>query len=366
MKSNTEYIKRAFGKEPEWDKTNNEEIDPAEILRSINWYNSNSQRRNYKKWTLAWMKDKRSSWTKNDIDLVRKSPIKSFRPFGHYCRMLSRGFPQVDQLLNVVNQNIETLVKTGEKISSEKTAPVVSPRERMEEKLSQIAGEMMTLCDTALFSIREKTEDHKSINVYRWLQGKNATGWEADMLATMFSPALAELDMVVNGQDQQLVDAYSFLGRQQQKYLHKFMDNLVSDCMKYYSDKKPVRKKRKVDPKKVVSKIKYLESSDEFGIKSINPIDILSSTQLLVFNCRYNTLSVYYAERGKTLSVKGTTLQDFDTEKSQSRTIKNSKKEISKIRNLDTFTKLWESQTSLVKSVNGRLNENCVIMKAFK
>jgi len=364
MKSNAQYIQRAFGKEPEWSKK--EEVDPAEILRAINWYNSNSQRRNYKKWTLTWMEDKKSSWSKQDAAFVRKCPVKSFRTFGHYCRMLSRGFPQVDQLLNVVNENITNLIEQGKNTNTERATPSVSPKERMEQKFAEIAADMMNLCDDALISIREKNDEHKKMNVYRWLEGRNATGWEADMLTTMFAPALEELDRVVNGDDQQLVDAYSFLGKQQQKYLHRFMNNLIEDCMKYHADRKPKRKKRRVNPEKVVSKIKYLKESGEFGIKSIDPKKILTAKQLLVFSCRYNTLSVYYAERGKTLSIKGTTLQDFDTEKSETRTIKNAKKEMGKVRDLKTFESLWSRQTSVVKTANGRLNENCVILKAFE
>lgn len=363
MRTKRNYIEKAYGTEPEWDG-DEETVDPTDILKAINWYNSNSQRRNYKKWTLAWMKDKRSSWSKEDIQFVRKCPLKSFRPFGHYCRMLSRGFPEVDQLTKIVETNINDLVIAGKNVIDRK-APTVSPRERMENQVSELAGELMNVCDSVLLSIREKTDYHKSVNVYRWLEGNSVTYWQAEMLSHIFAPALAELDQLVNEDDKQLKDGYSFLTRQQQKYLYKFMNGLVDSCLKYFNDKKPVRKKRKTNPSKTVAKVKYLKESKEFGIKSVSPSEILDSRKVLVFNCRYNTLSVYYARSGQRLSVKGTTIQNFDLDKSQMRTIKNANKEISSVRDEKSFESLWSRQTSVVKSANGRLNENCVILKAF-
>ena len=364
MKTKRNYIEKAYGTEPEWSETDGS-VDPTEILKAINWYNSNSQRRNYKKWTLAWMKDKRSSWNKEALENVRKCPLKSFRPFGHYCRMLSRGFPQVDQLTKIVETQINDLIDAGKKIIENKKAPTVSPRERMENQVSELAADMMNLCDSVLVSIQEKTDFHKNVDVYRWLEGKSVSYWQSDMLTHIFSPALAELDSLVNDEDSELKEGYSFLSRQQQKYLYKFMNSLVDSCMKYHNDHKPVRKKRKTNPTKLISKVKYLKESQEFGIKSISPSEILDSKKVLVFNCRYNTLSVYYARSGQRLTVKGTTIQNFDIDKSVTRTIKNAKKEISSVRDEKSLESLWSRQTSVVKTANGRLNENCVILKAF-
>ena len=72
-----------------------------------------ADKRNYKKWTLEWMKDKRSSWTDEDIDFAKRSSLKEFRSYGHYCRMLSRGFPHINQLTDVVESYITKLISLG-------------------------------------------------------------------------------------------------------------------------------------------------------------------------------------------------------------------------------------------------------------
>lgn len=359
------YIQKAYGKEPEWT-TASEEIDPTEILKAINWYNSNAQRKNYKKWVIQWMKDKKSPWTKDQTDIVNRCPQKDFRSFGHYCRMLSRGFPAVDQLTKIVDEKINELLVSGH-TAGEKNTNIKTPRQRMEEQISDLAGELMNMCDQVLENIREGSHSHKGScdRVQFWLKSNKVNHWQADMLADVFAPALAELDDLVNGKDSQLKDAYSFLKANQQKSLYQFMDHLVSSCLEHSANTKPTRKRRrrKIDPSKLVSKVKYLKESSEYGLKGLDPVEILDSKKVWVFNCRYKTLSVYCSSPGQFLSVKGTTIQNFDPDKSETRTIKKADKEMPKVRTEKELESLWSRQTSVVKTANGRLNENCVILK---
>ena len=368
MKMKRDYIKKAYGSEPTWDNDIPlEDVDAGDVLISINWYVTTSDKRNYKKWTLDWMKDKSSSWTDEDINLAKRSPLKEFRTYGHYCRMLSRGFPHINQLTDVVETYINKLITLGKsKKESRADKVVISPQERMRNQVTELAGDIMSLCDSANESIINKTEDHKKVSIYRWLSQNNVGYRQAEMLSLVFAPALAELDELLKGKDEQLVEGYSYLNKRQQKQLHKFMTGLVSDCMRYHANNKTSRKKRKTDPAKVVSKVQYEKSSKEFGIKSIDPVDILDSSKVVVYSTKYNTLSVYYASVGQTLSIKGTTIQNFDPEKSVSRTIKKAKDLIKTIKNQSTLDKVWNSQHSMIKSPNGRLNANTVIMKVFK
>ena len=217
VKNQQKYIDRAYGTEPEWTGAD-EDFDAADILKSINWYVTKSDKRNYKKWTLDWMKDKRSSWTKEDFDFAKRSNLKEFKTYGHYCRMLSRGFPQVEELTATVNTYINNLISLGKrKKESNKEKVVISPRERMENQVTELAGELMNLCDIANESIMNKTDDYKKTKIYQWLKGNEVGYRQAEMLGTVFSPALAELDELLKGEDTQLMEGYSYLGKRQQK-----------------------------------------------------------------------------------------------------------------------------------------------------
>lgn len=338
-------------------------------MDSINWYVTTSDKRNYKKWTLEWMKDERSPWSKEDYDFARRNANKSFRQIGHYCRMLSRGYPQVDHLIKVANEQIEGMIKVGKakkKIAEEKG--VVSPIDRIINQVNELACEMNILVDTVNESIRKNTEEHKKISVFKWLKDKRVGHRQSRLLADVFVPNLKELTLLLSGKDKDLKEGYSYLTKPQQKKYHAFVKSIIDDCIRYSEENKPiiVRKKRKRDPSKIVSKVKYLETSSEFGLRSEPPQDIIDSKKVVVFNTKYKVLSVYCCKDSDVLSIKGTTILNFDEEQSECRTIKKPKTLIKTIKNEKNLKKVWDSQHSVIKKPNGRLNEFCVIVKVIK
>lgn len=362
-KLNKQILDRAYGSEPEW--SGNED----DIIDGINWYVTTSDRRNYKKWTLDWVKDERSHWSKEDYDYVRRNPNKSFRQIGHYCRMLSRGYPQLDQLTKVANEQIATMISSGKvkkEINAEKG--VVTPIDRINNQVNELACDMNILLDAVNESIRANTEVHKKADVFKWLKDKRVGHRQARLLADVFVPNLKELDDLLSGKDKDLKEGYSYLSKPQQKKYHAFVKSIVDDCIRYSDQNKPfiVRKKRRRDPSKVVSKVKYLEASPEFGLRSEPPQDIIDSKKVVVFNTKYKVLSVYWSKGDDLLSVKGTTILNYDEEKSECRTIKKPKALIKTIKNEKNLDKVWSSQNSVVKKPNGRLNEFSVIVKVFK
>lgn len=363
MKNKKAYIERAFGSEPVWNgDTENLDVD---VLRAINWY-VGGDKKNYKKWTIEWMKSKDSPWTKDQIDLVRRCPLSDFKHFGHYCRMLSRGFPATESINKVVNTELNSLIDKGKNKKDSRKENSISPHERMREQVSEFAGELMEICDKGMESIKEKKTYHKTFKFDDWLQQRDVGYKQSEMLGELFSPALAELDELLKGKDKQLVEGYSFLKKPQQKQLHKFMMSLVTSCFKRSASNKPVRRKRRISPRKIVSKVQYLQIHKEYGLKSVDPIDLIDSKKVVVYNTRYNILGVYYAKEHETMTVKGTTIQNFCPQKSECRTIKNPTKIIKTIKNESSLDKIWNAQHSMIKSPNGRLNEHTVILKVFK
>lgn len=365
MKNSTKYIEKAFGSEPEWTDDCKEDVDGA-ILRAINWY-VGSDKRNYKKWVLMWMKEKRSKWTKEHYDCVRRCPQKDFKHFGHYCRILSRGFPNVDPIKKVVLTEINSLYdkgKTKKETPAEKVQ--VSPQQRLVEQVSEFAGELMSVYDKAVDSILTKGDFHKTVRIYQWLKQRAIGHKQAQMLGDIFAPYLVELNELIRGKDEQLNEGYSFMSKRQKTQLHQFMTSFIEDCYKYNSENKTVRRKRKINPVRVVSKVKYLKASKEYNIKSVDPVDIVDSKKVVVYNTKYNILSVYYAKTQETMTVKGTTIQNFCPDRSECRSIKKPEDNVRKIKNETSLEKIWNEQYSTVKKPTGRLNEHTIILKAFK
>lgn len=363
-RAKTDYIKKAYGSEPEY--TSKKKCDPGEIQTALNWYVTTADKRNCKKWTLDWMKDKRSPWTTEQTNAVRRCPQSSFRTFGHYCRMLSRGFPSVDQITTVTKENIDTLIARGEarKASRKKVNPT-TPHDRVQEQVAELAGNLMEMCDTALESIKDKNEDHKKMNFDKWLEDTKVGHRQSVYLRAIFYPAYAELVELSKGKDVQLVEAYSFLGKRQQNYLIAYMKKMIDALDNRIETSKPVRKKKATDPKKLVSKVQYKKSDKEYGISGVDATKLLDATTAIVYNVRYNQLAIYRSLPNEKLSVKGTTITNFSEDNSETRSIKRPLQTIKKIKNKTSFDSVWKAQTSIIKKPTGRLNKNCVILKVF-
>ncbi len=362
-KLDKQVLDRAYGSEPEW--SGNEDT----IIDAINWYVTTSDKRNFKKWTLDWIKDDRSSWSKEDYDNIRRNQNKSFRRIGHYCRMMSRGFPQVEQLTKIVNEELVVMIKSGKtKKESAEEKGVVTPQDRILNQVHELACEMNILLDQVNESIRNETDLHKKADVFKWLKSRSVGHRQSRLLSDVFIPNLKELDDLIEGKDKDLKEGYSYFSKPQQKKYHSFVKSIVDDCIRYADETKPmiIRKKRRRDPSKIVAKVKYLESSAEYGVRSEPPQDVIDSKKVVVFNTKYRVLSVYSAKDNDTMTVKGTTIINYDEQKSECRTIKKPKSLIKTIKNEKTLEKVWCSQNSVVKKPNGRLNEFAIIVKVFK
>ncbi len=125
------------------------------------------------------------------------------------------------------------------------------------------------------------------------------------------------------------------------------------------------RKRKAVPPSKVVSKMKYMKEYAELGLKSCKPEDIITSSELWVYNTKYRKVQVYRAENG-TLGVKGTTVIGFSIKDSTSLTLRKPEDFFKGLsigkRALNAALKKLTTKPS---TPNGRINQECVLLGAF-
>jgi uncharacterized glyoxalase superfamily protein PhnB len=189
---------------------------------------------------------------------------------------------------------------------------------------------------------------------------------------------MAELEELVNlpkrnltDLEQQLQEGYNHLTAAQQKELYEFYVRIFQAMEILRAEKKQTRapKKRKQKTEaEIVKNLKFKSSDPDLGIASVNPTEIVGATAVVVFNCKNRKLGIYYAEDYQTLLVKGTSLQHFDETKSLQKTIRKPNevlpnwKKVTKHKLSAQFGFLKTTETKL----NGRFNEDIVILKAFK
>lgn len=174
-----------------------------------------------------------------------------------------------------------------------------------------------------------------------------------------------------NDMQQQLAEGYSTYSKAQIKELHGFYQRIMQALDIIRAEKKQQRAVRKPKQKsalELVKKLKFKPSDADFGISSIPPQDIIGATELIVFNCKTRKLGIYYAEDYATLSVKGTTLQNFSENSSRQKTVRKPAEVLPQWKKV-TRHKL-KAQFGYLKTtdikMNGRLNADTIILKAFK
>lgn len=170
---------------------------------------------------------------------------------------------------------------------------------------------------------------------------------------------------------QQLAEGFSHLSTKEKKELHSFYERIFQALEILRAEKKQTRTVRKPKQKSavdLVKKLKFKASDPDFGISSIPPQDIVGASALVVFNCKTRKLGIYYAEHEATLQVKGTTLQFFDEKTSRQKTVRKPSEILPQWKKV-TQHKL-KAQFGYLKTtdikMNGRLNEDTILLKAFK
>lgn len=121
---------------------------------------------------------------------------------------------------------------------------------------------------------------------------------------------------------------------------------------------------------RTVKNIKTKKIDMEYNIVSLPPEEIVGSRVLLTFNTKNRRLGYYVAKEGETLSVKGTTILNFDEEKSFAKIVRNTDKDLAPFRSAKNERRvevlITENIKGVVHKMNGRVNSDTVILKVFK
>jgi hypothetical protein len=145
---------------------------------------------------------------------------------------------------------------------------------------------------------------------------------------------------------------------------------IIAELDAYHQSKKAkvgVRKKKPVSPEKQVSKLKHLRKFEEFKLETVEPTKILKSSELWVYNTKNRKLQYYVADDyAKVFAVKGTSILGFDTTKSSQKTLRKPQEFLKELRmaGKPDSRKLYETLKTTSTAVNGRFNENLILIKA--
>jgi hypothetical protein len=201
-----------------------------------------------------------------------------------------------------------------------------------------------------------------------YIAGNNVTGPVAKQIGQNFVKLQKELKETVDGKDAQLNEGYAHLGKVKLKRFLAMIQQIIVDCAQQVVTAK-IRKPRakKVKPAHVlVAKMKYLKAFEELKLVSDRPESIIGAESVWLYDTVKRKLVVYVAEKGTSLSVKGTTITGFDVKESSQKTLRKPEVVLTGNYAKRTLATAYKNVKAVPATVNGRTNENQIILKAFK
>ena len=352
--------------------------------RAMDYYRLESDIKTYKPVVIRWMES--VGCAKTDIIAFKK--IKDNRistTMGAVAACLNRGMTplridfnsgrdtaawlraEIVKVLAEGKDDIDPDVAAAEKEANKKDVYTPSIQERVREAAYRMTEEIENAIES--FQADAENFDPKAFKVLNLLKAVEAKAAHARIIRDFYSKDLAELEELASGEaDEQLKEGYSHRSRKQIKNLMAFYQEIMAACTMLAQEAKvnrAPRAKKSVPAEKIVAKLKYLKTNEPLKLVSINPTDIISAKELWVFNIKTRKLGKYTAKEYSELSVKGTSIINFDEATSIQKTIRKPEEKLKEFKAAGKvqLRKFLEDINATDTKMNGRINEDTILLK---
>jgi len=360
------------GPEPVWNTEQAlafSDSDFDHYLRgSFYYYNYHYNQKDCKKHVVEWMQKQTTAFTKRDIGAFIRSSDRSMSMTACSLVMAHRqGMPlkarHTDFLKEAIAKSIELAEPEVVEVVIDKIE-VYRPtiQDRLNEKTSEILGELEGMYDEVHLNNRI------DINPYDFLVVNNVVQSQLGKYEILFGNRRAELELAQSRTDEQVREGYSHYKAADFRRMMTWIDNLLAAVEQYRGVKKATKKariKKAPSKEKLIAKLKYAKTDTALKIVSINPADILGASELWVYNTKTRKLGKYVAASYQTLSVKGTTIINFDEQKSTSKTLRKPEeklKEFAKAGKVQ-LRKFLDDVRATETLLTGRINADIVLLR---
>jgi len=253
--------------------------------------------------------------------------------------------------------------KEKELENEKKNRPKPSIQDRIREQVEVYIGEIEGKVDDFIDSDFKEKYD-----CYTHLQDMGCKAVHARKMRPLYIDCYNESVDVYNADDDYLNEAWGHLKPKYHKKIMDFYGVIVDDIdrlIKNSTAQRKPRKKKTLSATRLVSKLKYQVEHPDLRLVSVNPEKIVGCSELWVYNTKYNKLGVYYAENSvRGLSVKGSTIKDFDSSSSLQKTARKPE-DVLKTLTKRTLNKHIKQMKTKEQDVTGRINAQTILLGAF-
>lgn len=330
-----------------------------DLLNYTNYHNKNTDTKVLRKWALQYVETQ----NKKIVSVVNKASDYELRSLGMLSRALMRGDYVAEEHVEWVQKDIQSLV--GKYSVKEEKVKDVKQEVPVKDKNDVMYSKHRAEVDGA---IDEYILHDTPFSMKGYAIANNVSGTVLRRIGDSFLGLCQELRAAIDGSDDDLKTAYSHLGKVKLKRFYALIQQIVAECQQQVIAVKTPRKPRakKEKPAQVlVAALKYLKECTELGLKSEEPKSIVNSQQVWLYDTEKRKIFVYSAEKGKTLSVKGTTLLNWDVSVSGCKTLRKPELFLKGSLAKKTIMQNYDGLTTKAQQVNGRTNDKMIILKVF-
>lgn len=413
------YSDEAFiGLEPEWkdaDKWTGEKYY-RERSRVAYYYSYYFKTKDFVSWVADWMPS--NGYSKEDIRAYKSAEDwRTKSTLGGYVRALSKGMPdnhegvsaymktmeglmsdKMPSAIKEVKKDIDSIIEIGKKIKKEQEVEekikVTKYKPSIQQLLFNKSLEMSDKIEDFIDDYDGSTKMLTKFDPQRMLLIVGAKPNHAKLIASMYQPMFDDFNELVNppsakdikamdeiekDMHNQLKEGYSHMTKDVIKNQFKMYKTIMDACdnivLKGKVTRKP-RKKKIISAEKQVKSFKYLDHHSDTKSISVNPSELVGADGAVVYNSKTRKLGIYHAQNidpmklkrdGSGLSVKGTTIQGFNTETSVCKTLRKPIEQLAVFKKgaKRTIIKEFDTINSVEIKMNGRFNVHSLIIKVF-
>jgi len=335
-----------------------ENCTQAELIRALNWFNYNTEPDMARKWLSAYGKaiNMQKEKLANLQALYRKVPSTLVS----LSRLYTNGSWLSDQNKSRLHAGIDEFLTLRFEDEDDTAAPAaVIPRKRTPRLDESALTYLWNLYEDA---IKSKVDIQ---GVYEHLVKLGVDEKQSKMLKQEFTQTLEDLR---DKNDPQIKEGYKFLSYLQWKRAQKFLESLMDELRKFSVVKKAAprkpRTKKAPSVSKVVAKVKFQKADTSLGLQSISPDKVVGASIAYTFNTKTRVLAKYVGDK---LSFKGTSLVNFDEEKSKAKKIRKPALLIDGVCSgtPKKVEKYFDGLSTTETAANGRFNEFTIIVRVF-
>lgn len=408
--------------EPQWNDW--EKLEPkdfgARIHAALDYYRLDCKSGDFKRWTLEYMRSN-DNWLKHANNFSKIPESRFHCTLGGMCRMMTLGRPNINESYNKYWESLPGTMGTP-KPANESIDKWLEDLKYKADAFAQAEAEEKKKEEAKKENVHVPTIQER-ITTQAWLMDEKPQEWldswledpekfnpkgfdfkkhfyevkltqaHARKIKDYYQPEINELTEVLNppklGSNateqekdyaDQLKEGYAIFSKNDLKKKLQALGLYIGALDVVINTAKAMRKPRKKQPRskeKLIAKLKYAINDDKFQLASVNPIEIIGCNELWVFNTKTRKIGKYVAKvidplgaerEGSGLSVKGTTIIQFDEEKSVQKTLRKPEEKLKEFndagkRKLNTF--LDEINAVDIK-LNGRINPDTILLKCVR